>query len=165
MTEPGNSARPPHFRDAERLATIPAGAPEPAVALLDFWGRVAGGAVPDRARLTPFDLRPWLGHLSVYERIAGSHDFTIRLEGTEISALTGEDWTGRTASAVDARFGASLLDDLTEALQTGQPVLHRIAVFQKSWRMTIRLLLPARSRVDTPPDQVFLAMFGMEKER
>ncbi len=128
--------------------------------LLDFWTEAGGMAnVPDRSHLDAMTLRPWLGHISVYEALPGTGDFRIRLEGTSIVALTGEDWTGKQAGDVDRRFGSNLVGFMRRVIETGRPAIHRMRVFQNEVEYITRLLLPIRSRPGGAVDQVFLVIY------
>lgn len=142
------------------IADLPSSADPQARTLLDKWGSLcADGLPPSREQIGPFELRPWLGHISIYEAIDGGADFRIRLEGTRISQMTGEDWTGRYASEVDAAFNAQLVSHMQEALRTGRPSLHAIGIYQRKFRSAVRMLLPVRSRADGPADQIFLVIY------
>jgi hypothetical protein len=115
--------------------------------------------VPNRKRLDAFTLRPWLGHISIYEAIDNGRDFRIRLEGTTIVAITGEDWTGKRASDVDAKYGCQIAEFMREVVRTRQPMVHTMRVFQNEVEYITRLLLPVRARADGPVDQVFLVIY------
>ena len=129
--------------------------------LLEFWSKAADDkGIPSRERLDVFTLRPWLGHISIYEAVDGGHDFRIRLEGTSIVAITGEDWTGRRASEVDDRYGCRIAAFMREVVRTGQPAVHTMRVFQNDVESITRLLLPVRARRDGPVDQVFLVIYA-----
>ena len=129
-------------------------------ALLRFWTECGGSEnVPDRSQLDAMTLRPWLGHISVYETIPGVADFRIRLEGTSIVAITSEDWTGKRASDVDRRFGSHLVEFMRQVIESRQPAVHRMRVFQNEVEFITRLLLPVRTRPGGPVDQVFLVIY------
>lgn len=129
--------------------------------LLDFWMDCRGTSdVPNRDAFDPFNLRQWLGHISVYESINDGADFRIRLEGTSIVAITGEDWTGRRASDVDRRYGSRLVEFMRAAVRTHQPAIHTMRLFQNNIEYITRLLLPIRSQPTGPVDQVFLVMYA-----
>lgn len=132
-------------------------------ALRAFWDEcVAADGLATRRRVTPFTLRRWLGHLCVYELLPGDSDFRIKLDGTAVVALTGEDWTGRQVSAVDARYDTTLLADCLDVCLTARPVLSRSALlFQKTWVTYHRLLLPVSARGDRY-DQVFNAIYAAD---
>ena len=128
---------------------------------MEFWSRTAGDdGVPSRDRLDPFTLKPWLGHISIYDAVDGGQDFRIRLEGTAIVAITGEDWTAKRASDVDAEYGSRLVEFMQEVVRTHRSMIHTMRVFQNDVETITRLLLPARSRRDGPVDQVFLAIYA-----
>ncbi|HEY9566913.1 MAG TPA: hypothetical protein VIR38_02385, partial [Thalassobaculum sp.] len=101
----------------------------------------------------------WLGHISIYEAIDGRTDFRIRLEGTRIAAMTGEDWTGRLASAVDQAFGTRLRGILLETLRSRRPAFHVTRIYQRESQDATRMLLPVRSRHDAPVDQILLVLY------
>jgi hypothetical protein len=139
---------------------LPASASPSLYSLLRFWSDVAGDdGVPSRDRLDAFTLRPWLGHISIYEAVDGGSDFRIRLEGTAIVAITGEDWTGKRASEVDAKYGCHIADFMREIVHTHKPMVHTMHVFQNEVEFITRLLLPVRSRPDGPVDQIFLVIY------
>lgn len=128
-----------------------------------FWHqcRTAEG-LATRRLITPFTLRPWLGHICVYQQIEDGADFRIKLDGTAVVELTGEDWTRRRVSEVDGRFGTRLLADCRETCARGEPVLSFSSLlFQKKWVVYHRLLLPVSSKGEGY-DQIFNAMYPAE---
>lgn len=145
----------------QELDTVPACASPSLRSLLDFWARsAAGDGAPNREQFDAFTLRPWLGHISIYEAVDSGGDFRIRLEGTSIVAITGEDWTGKRASDVDARYGSRITEFMRNIVQTYRPMIHTMRVFQNDVETITRLLLPVRSRRDGPVDQVFLVIYA-----
>ena len=143
------------------LDALPASASPMLHTLLQFWSKAAvGSGIPSREYLDAFTLRPWLGHISIYEAVDSGRDFRIRLEGTSIVAITGEDWTGRRASEVDARYGCRIAEFMREVVRTGEPAIHTMRVFQNEVESITRLLLPVRSHRDGPIDQVFLVIYA-----
>jgi len=139
---------------------LPASAAPELSALLKFWRSHKDRAgIPSRLVMEPFQLVAWLGHLSIYEALDGGRDFRNRLEGTSVVTLTGEDWTGRMASAVDQRFGSSLVPAMRIVIATGEVAIHTMKLYQDGYKDVTRLLLPVRSRPDGPIDQVFLALY------
>lgn len=142
------------------IDALPPSADARAGRLFDKWSNCCvDGVPPDREVLDVFALQPWLGHISIYEAVDGCADFRIRLEGTRISQMTGEDWTGRRASQVDARFGTQLVEIMREVVNNREPRLHTTRIYQREFRSAIRLLLPMRSRSDGPVDQVFMVLY------
>lgn len=143
-----------------QVDTLPLGADPQTHTLFEKWlSFCLDGSVPDREQMDPFELRPWLGHISIYEAVNDGADFRIRLEGTRISQMTGEDWTGRYASEVDTAFGAQIVPLMKTAMRTGQPMFHATGIYQREYRTAIRMLLPVRSRRDGPVDQIFLVLY------
>lgn len=143
------------------VATVPVFAAPSLHTLHDFWLDCRGTSdVPNRDAFDPFNLRSWLGHMSIYEAIQDGADFRIRLEGTSIVAITGEDWTGKRASDVDGRYGSRLVDFMKRTIRTHQPAIHTMRLFQNNIEYITRLLLPIRSHPLGPVDQVFLVMYA-----
>lgn len=140
--------------------------PESAATLLALWQRFnAGGKGPTREDFTPFVLKPWLGNIDVYEVENGGPgrrmDFRMRLNGTEVVALTGENWTGRTARDIDRALGGTLHEELLSVYHNKQPLAHHIRIYQKDHVTAYRLLLPIFSEQhDGRVVQIFLAIFG-----
>jgi hypothetical protein len=138
--------------------------PEHAQSLLEYWQHFnARGQRPTRSDFTPFSLKQWLGHIDIYDVEHGGEAFRLRLNGSWIVAITGEDWTGKTAHDVDHRFGSTLHEDLYGVYRAKQPLAHDIRLFRKDYVSAYRLLLPIFS--DTRQGevvQVFLAIFDSE---
>jgi hypothetical protein len=132
-------------------------------ALYRFWRDAKeGGTLPTRRALGPETLRPWLGSLSIYEHLREGDDFRIRLDGTKIVAMTGEDWTGRLVSEIDRRFGADLLGCCREVCRLHLPLFDSaLPLFQKSYRCAQRLLLPL-SRDGAEATQVLMALVALK---
>jgi hypothetical protein len=139
----------PPFQADERLLT-----------LFHFWlTRGWHQDAPDRAQV-PLDLlQPWIGHISVFHAVDDGADFQLRLDGTEIVAITGEDWTRRRASDIDRRYGSDLAGQLSLAIRTGRPLVHGVRVLQHRYLRGTRLMLPVRSVPMCAPDQVFLVLY------
>lgn len=143
------------------LDALPDSASPQLRSLLRFWiDKSDASGTPCRDRLDVFTLRPWLGHISIYEVVDGGRDFRIRLEGTSIVAITGEDWTGRRASDVDARYGCRIAEFMRDVVRTRRPAIHTMRVFQNEVEYITRLLLPVRAFRDGPVDQVFLVIYA-----
>lgn len=114
---------------------------------------------PDRSQLPLEILQPWFGHISVFQAIEDGVDFRLRLDGTAIVAITGEDWTRHKTSEIDRRFDRDLTGMLRVATRTRRLLVHAIRVFQHEHLRATRLLLPVRSARMREPDQVFLALY------
>jgi hypothetical protein len=99
--------------------------PHPIVtSLLDLWrSKCPPGNVPRRAEFDVFTLWPWLGWLIVYEELDDGADFLVRLDGSNIVALTGDEWTGRRMSELDPRYVTPVLKVLRQAVQGREPIV------------------------------------------
>jgi hypothetical protein len=132
------------------------------VDLIEFWTANRGpDGVPDRSSFAPDNLRSWIGNISIYEKIATDNDFRIRLEGTKIVQITGEDWTGRRVSEIDARYGTHFLGDVGTVLSRRQPSVSQCRVFQRVFKPAERALLPIASRPGQV-DQVFFCLYVVD---
>ncbi|HET6161632.1 MAG TPA: PAS domain-containing protein [Dongiaceae bacterium] len=128
--------------------------------ILALWRSFAvGGEIPHRGQLDMPTLRPWLGHVMIYEAVDGGRDFRNRLEGSEVVMLTGQDWTGRCASEVDAQFGSRMLIHMQEAVRTGEPCIHTMWMFQNDALHITRLMMPIKSKEDGPVDQILAVLY------
>jgi hypothetical protein len=115
--------------------------------------------LPSRHHITPETLHPWLGQLSIYEEIDGA-DFLIRLDGTQIVSWTGEDWTGRLVSEVDAKYGRNLLGACRAVWTHRLPLFDAAApLFKKEYIEARRMLLPLYSKQEKR--QVLLALAAL----
>lgn len=129
-------------------------------ALLQHWHACRGERlVPTRNEFNPLNLRPWLGSITILTMIDGGKDFLVRLDGTDVVALTGEDWTGRLVSEIDAAFGSHVGDDLRAVIDSASPSIRRMPILQKSWQSATRVCLPVSSGDGQSADQVFKGMF------
>ena len=150
----------PHT-DENRVDVPPPTAPAALGKLLALWRSFAtGGEVPHRGQLDTFTLRPWLGNVMIYEAVDGGRDFRNRLEGSEVVRLTGQDWTGRCASEVDAQFGSRMLHYMQAAVRTGEPCIHVMWMFQNDAIRVTRLMMPIKSRPDGPVDQILAVLYA-----
>jgi hypothetical protein len=84
---------------------------------------------PDRSQLSVEILQPWFSHISVFQAMEDGADFLLRLDGTAIVAITGEDWTRHKTSEIDRRFGRDLTGLLRVAMRTRRLLVHAIRVF------------------------------------
>ena len=138
--------------------------PEEALGLLEHWRQFnRQGARPTRRDFTPFSLKPWLGNIDIYEVEDGGDEFRMRLNGTRVVAITGEDWKGKTARDIDRRFGRTLHDELRRVHRSKQPLAHHIRIFQKDYILAYRLVLPIFSdERQGEVVQIFLAVFSID---
>jgi hypothetical protein len=142
------------------LPAPPSQADERLLTLYQLWqARGWHDDPPDRSDVALDLLQPWFGHISVFHAIDDGADFQLRLDGTEIVAMTGEDWTRRKASEIDRRFGRDLTALLCRAIGSRRPLVHAIRVLQREHLRATRMLLPVRSVPMCEPDQVFLVLY------
>lgn len=149
------------WQTIKRIHTLPEQGFEDIASLIAFWHERRGNErVPSRAEFNPFGLRQWLGHVDIYEFLPKAQDFLIRLNGSNVVELTGEDWTGRMISEVDRRFHTTLHSDLLVCLQEQGPVMHTMPIFQRPHLRAIRLLLPLARVEQGPPEFVMMALYA-----
>lgn len=129
--------------------------------LLTLWHQFHdAGQGPTRVEFTPFQLKPWLGWLDIYEVLDDGRDFRMRLGGTETTNLTGENWVGKTASQVDEKYGNGLRKAMLICTQDRIPQVDTMPLFQKDFVSAVRLLLPVFNSDDPAQvHQIFLALF------
>jgi hypothetical protein len=64
-------------------------------ALFDYWDRLrAGRAAPERSEVDPGSIRALLGDVFMIE-LGGTDPYAVRLAGTRICSLLGQEWKGR----------------------------------------------------------------------
>ena len=96
-------------------------------ALLALWTRARGGnALPTRGAIDPFILRPWLGHVSLIEPLAGGA-FHYRLHASEEAWRFG-DLTGKTTAALPPAAGEARRSAYARACAGRRPA---VASFQR----------------------------------
>ena len=112
--------------------------------IVKFWSDCVprSHGLPLRDSVDPFALRPWLGHCAIYEAIDGGADFRVRLEGSFISDLGGENWTGRLASEIDGKYSSRLLGDLRQVAAKRDYHVETIVIVQADYIEIERALLP-----------------------
>lgn len=161
MGETARGIWAPRSGAEQEVLSLPRAAAPQLHSLLQFWNEAGGSqSIPHRGQFEFFALRPWLGHVSIYETIHGGTDYRIRLEGTKIVAITGEDWTGKRASDVDQRYGSRLVEFMQRVTASGTPAIHTMRLFQNDVEFITRLLLPVRACADGAVDQVFLVIYA-----
>ncbi|HEV8391783.1 MAG TPA: PAS domain-containing protein [Dongiaceae bacterium] len=147
--------------EERRVDVPPPTTPAALSKLLALWRSLAvDEQIPHRDQFDVFILRPWLGHVMIYEAVDGGRDFRNRLEGSEVVMLTGQDWTGRCASEVDVQFGSRMLSYMQEAVRSGEPCIHTMWMFQNEAIRVTRLMMPIKSRPDGPVDQILAVLYA-----
>jgi hypothetical protein len=112
--------------------------------LFEWWQVRAGArAMPQRNELEPTELAWALGHFSLIE-IGADGQFTYRVDGTHIAALTGIDMTGKRADLYPrARSRQLILDSYRELAATGRPLcIYMDTELDGRWVNLEILLLP-----------------------
>ncbi|MEP3112171.1 PAS domain-containing protein [Nisaea sp.] len=128
--------------------------------LLAFWHASCGGSgIPDRTAFDPQALHKWLGFISVYKYVEELDDFVNALEGTLISQITGQDWTGKLASDVDNEFGSTFHDELCGVRRSRSPLIDHVQIYQKDYKSATRVLMPIADKGSQEVDQIFLGLF------
>lgn len=70
--------------------------------LIEYWKNLCGDAdLPAADRVSPFDLRPALGHIVLIDMVDDGWDGQFRLYGTKVAETYGRDMTGRRVSDID----------------------------------------------------------------
>lgn len=70
--------------------------------LIDYWQRLRGSdPMPPAGAVSPFDLRPALGHIVLIDVLDEGWDGRFRLYGTKVAETYGRDMTGRLVSDID----------------------------------------------------------------
>lgn len=149
-----------HYRADHKYRRVHRHACNRAEGLLAYWHASSkDGSIPDRNAFNPHALQKWLGFISVYKYVEKLDDFVNALEGTLITQITGQDWTGKLASDVDRRFGSTFLDDLHDIRVSRAPLMDHVKIYQKDYKSATRLLLPIANKGSQGVDQVFLGLF------
>tara|TARA_R110002012_G_scaffold318911_1_gene538116 strand:+ start:1360 stop:1968 length:609 start_codon:yes stop_codon:yes gene_type:complete len=146
-----------YFEEIQR-GKVPAD--HPADSLRAYWhANVLEHGIPDRNSFNPEGLRPWLGCISIYKFLEEQGDFINALEGTLITKMTGQDWTGKLASDVDIAFRSTFRKELSDVGISKQPLMNTVQIFQKRYKTATRLLLPIAEKDGREANQIFLALF------
>jgi hypothetical protein len=82
--------------------------------LLQYWEKLCNGEpVPRADRVSPFDMRPVLGHVVLVDAIEDGHNGRFRLFGSKVAQRAGADLTGKLIADLD---GGSYLAEFARAL-------------------------------------------------
>jgi hypothetical protein len=70
--------------------------------LIEYWEGLRGDTMmPPAAAVSPFDLRPALGHIVLIDVLDDGWDGRFRVYGTKVAETYGRDMTGRRVSEID----------------------------------------------------------------
>jgi hypothetical protein len=110
--------------------------------LFEWWqNRARGRAMPQRSDLEPTEIRWALGHFSLIE-IGLDGQFTYRVDGTHIAALTGVDMTGKRADLYPRAHSRQLiLESYRELAAAGRPLCIYMDTELDGRRVNIEILL------------------------
>ncbi|GAA0541693.1 hypothetical protein FHS83_000173 [Rhizomicrobium palustre] len=85
------------------------------------WAELGAGAIPARSRFTPRAVKAFVGHLTIFEKMADG-GYLIRLMGTRIAATLGEMQGKRLEEALPALVATRWSTALTRALDEKKPL-------------------------------------------
>ncbi len=95
--------------------------------LFDLWNRKKGRrCLPERSDFNLRELRPVLGYLSISERVDAENGgcvFRLRLYGTRLAEMTGNDPTGRIIDEVEGTEG--IVARFRWIVETARPLFRR----------------------------------------
>jgi hypothetical protein len=76
---------------------------EPMRFIIDYWERLRrdGAAIPPASAVSPFDLKPVLGHVVLIDVLDEGWDGQFRVYGTKVAETYGRDMTGKRVSEID----------------------------------------------------------------
>tara|TARA_B100000674_G_scaffold15482_2_gene11220 strand:- start:10818 stop:11300 length:483 start_codon:yes stop_codon:yes gene_type:complete len=126
-----------------------------------WWDAARNGQVPDRKRLNADVLSQWVDDISIYEYLPDRRDFVIRIDASNIIAVSGECYQGCSPRQIDLDFGTTVYPALLEVVDTGKPAFCRVGYERASWEEWLRVMLPVRTtdRAGRPIKQVFVSHF------
>ncbi len=127
-----------------RSAALPPVAHDHLVALHALWLAKRGARkLPARADIEVFELKPWLGWLSLLDVVDDGADFRFRVFGTALTERFGTDWTGRHLSEQSPEAQARSFPAYRRVVASSEPdfgILDRAdARARYAWQ---RLILP-----------------------
>ena len=103
-----------------------------AARLAEYWHEKRGSrALPDRSDIVPADIVSLLPHIVIYDVIDEGRDYRVRLFGTALVNLVGEERTGMLVSEFDAKcepptdteaVRCRWMGSMTAAYTSGQPI-------------------------------------------
>lgn len=71
--------------------------------IIEYWERLRKGndTIPPASAVSPFDLKPALGHVMLIDVLDEGWDGQFRVYGTKVAETYGRDMTGRRISEID----------------------------------------------------------------
>jgi len=116
--------------------------------LYEYWNDKAGDrCCPSRGDLSPEDMMPWLGSISLLEVVDGGADMIYRLAGVDVVNACGMEYRDQRLSDID--WGDSreqILSEYRFVAQNCRPLLVRSMLVSRDrlyhGRMVPKLMLP-----------------------
>jgi hypothetical protein len=132
--------------------------------LYAFWNERRGGrAMPSRRDMEFAALKPWLGNLTLVSVIDGGRDYHIRVHGTNLREIVGQDLTGRYLKALPHEFVPLWTAEYDEVVRTRAPVFtaRRPSVI-KTFITIEKLILPL-SADGLEGDTILYGVYPLER--
>jgi hypothetical protein len=133
--------------------------------LYDFWdGLRRGRELPSRSDVDVFELKPWLGNLSMLSVIDGGADFYFRVHGSNLRELVDADLTGRYLGKLPYEWVGAWMAEYTEVVRSRAPVFRsRSPSLIKTFIAIEKLMLPL-SENGRDVDHIFYAVYPIASD-
>jgi hypothetical protein len=136
--------------------------------LVEFWWALQRrrNAPPTRGDIDPYELRPWIGRLHLWEA-TDDGDFICRIWGTLMTPYTNRIWDGMRVSQQPIRpYREVVRRHFRAALERGEPTIHRVRLgFGGHSCDYERTVLPLAAGADTPPMLLNLSLWDARRMR
>ena len=135
--------------------------------LLTLWRtKCSDNALPSWKDFDVFELRPWIGHLNVVDVTAIPFGFRYRIFGSDLSATTGQELTGRQYDDLKESLATEIADSYRAVIADPQPAL--VSHSQPAWhrrKVTFdRLLLPMMADDQDGPRTVMVGAYVSQSD-
>jgi hypothetical protein len=133
--------------------------------LYDYWdGLRRDREMPSRRDVDPFELKRWLGNLSLLSVIDGGADFYFRVHGSNLRELVDADLTGSFLRALPHEGVGAWLAEYGEVVRRRAPVFNcRRPAVVKNFITIEKLLLPL-SENGRDVDHILYAVYPIASE-
>jgi len=118
-------------------------------ALHALWlGKFEGKELPCRSDFSPIEMKDYLDHIYIIEVIDGGADFLVRLAGTALTGMFGDDFTGAKFSDERLKEASWRLKIFRAAYNRLEPVVFRFQLGPEDAPrlMTENLILPVQDK-------------------